>query len=63
MATTAAGQRAVDKYKKNNYMRIEYPVRKEFGEKVKAAAKAAGMSVSGYITQALTEYWENHPTE
>lgn len=63
MATTAAGRKAVDKYKKKNYMRIEYPVRKEYGEAVKAAAARAEMSVSGYITRAINEYMENHPDE
>ena len=36
---------------------------KEDGAKYRAAAKAAGMSVQGYIFQALREYMERHKEE
>lgn len=33
------------------------------GEKIRAAASAAGVSVTQYIMKAVFEYMENHPDE
>ena len=51
--TSAAQQRAVHKYVKNNYDRLELSVPK--GEKVtiQQAAKQAGKSVNAYIYEAV----------
>ena len=51
--TSAAQQRAVHKYVKNNYDRLELSVPK--GEKVtiQQAAKQAGQSVKAYIYEAV----------
>ena len=51
--TSAAQQRAVHKYVKNNYDRLELSVPK--GEKVtiQKAAKQAGQSVNAYIYEAV----------
>ena len=51
--TSAAQQRAVHKYVKNNYDRLELSVPK--GEKVtiQQAAKQAGQSVNAYIYEAV----------
>ena len=51
--TSAAQQRAVHKYVKNNYDRLELSVPK--GEKVtiQQAAKQAGQSVNTYIYEAV----------
>ena len=51
--TSAAQQRAVHKYVKNNYDRLELSVPK--GEKVtiQQAAKQAGQSVIAYIYEAV----------
>ena len=51
--TSAAQQRAVHKYVKNNYDRLELSVPK--GEKVtiQPAAKQAGQSVNAYIYEAV----------
>ncbi|MBQ6734856.1 MAG: hypothetical protein IJR00_08110 [Lachnospiraceae bacterium] len=59
MPATPANQRAVKKYKDANYMRIELPVRKEFGETIKAAAAAAGESVTAYVSKAVKAYMDN----
>lgn len=40
-------------------MRIELPVRKEFGETIKAAAAAAGESVTAYVSKAVKAYMDN----
>lgn len=53
MATTKAGQRAVNKYVKNNYDRILLTTLKGGKETIHAAARAQGQSVNGYIKEAV----------
>ena len=53
MATTKAGQRAVNKYMKANYDRINLTVPKGRQATVKALADKAGESVNGYINGLL----------
>ena len=47
--TTAAQQRAVHKYVKNNYDRLELSVPKGEKEEIQQAAKQAGQSVNAYV--------------
>ena len=53
MAYTKATMRAVDKYVKNNYDRIEVKVPKGMKAAVEAHAKARGESVNGLINALL----------
>ncbi len=53
MATTKAQQKAVHKYVKANYDRIEITVPKGQKATVEAAAKSAGESVNLYTQRAL----------
>ena len=55
MATTKAGQRAVNKYMKENYDRINLTVPKGHKESIKAHADALGESVNGFIGRAISE--------
>ena len=48
-----AQQKAVHKYVKNNYDRMELTVPKGDRERIKAAADAVGESVNGYIRKAV----------
>lgn len=48
-----AQQKAVHKYVKNNYDRMELTVPKGGREKIKAAAAAVGESVNQYIQKAV----------
>lgn len=50
-----AQQRAVHKYVKNNYDRIELTVPKGKKERIRAAAESAGKSLNGYINEAIDE--------
>lgn len=51
--TTAAQQRAVHKYVKNNYDRLELAVPKGEKEAIQQAAKQAGQSVNAYVYEAV----------
>ena len=53
MATTKAQQKAVNKYMKKNYDRINVTFPKGTKEKLQAAAASAGESVNGYIKTAV----------
>lgn len=53
MPTTKAQQKAVHKYVKNNYDRMELTLPKGQKATVEAAAKAAGESVNQYTQRAL----------
>lgn len=53
MAIPKANQRAVNKYVKNNYDRINVTFPKGMRERIKAVADANDMSVNGYITQLV----------
>lgn len=59
---TKAGQKAVDKYVKNNYDNIITRVHKGDREKIKAFAESKGMSLQGFIKQAIDKEM-NSPTE
>lgn len=48
-----AQQKAVHKYVKNNYDRMELTVPKGYKAIIKSAATAAGESVNGYIKAAV----------
>lgn len=55
IATTKAAQRAVNKYMKENYDRINLTLPKGSKENVKAHAEAQGESVNGFIGRAIIE--------
>lgn len=58
MAISKANQRAVNKYKKNNYDRIEITVPKGQRAVFQAHAAACGESVNGFIGRAISEAME-----
>ncbi|WP_298483090.1 hypothetical protein [uncultured Ruminococcus sp.] len=53
--TSKAQQKAVHKYVKSNYDRIELTVPKGKKEQIKAAAESSGKSLNGYINEAIDE--------
>ncbi len=55
MATTKAQQKAVHKYVKSNYDRLELTVPKGRKEEIKAFAAAQGETVNGFINRLITE--------
>ena len=55
MATTKAGQRAVNKYVKNNYDRINFTISKGKKEVLQEIAETQGESVNSYIKQAVKQ--------
>lgn len=55
MAVPKSNQRAVNKYKKNNYDRIEITVPKGQRAVFQAHAAAHGESVNGFIGRAISE--------
>ena len=57
--TSPAQQRAVHKYVKANYDRLELSVPKGEKDKIKEAAQAAGQSVNNYIYQAVCRQMEH----
>lgn len=50
MAVSKANQRAVNKYVKNNYDRINVTFPRGTKDRIKAAAEAHDLSVNAYIT-------------
>ena len=58
MPVSKANQRAVNKYKKNNYDRIEITVPKGQRAVFQAHAAARGESVNGFIVRAISEAME-----
>ena len=58
MATTKAGQRAVNKYMKENYDRVNLTMPKGEKDAVKAHAEARGESVNAFINRAIDETME-----
>lgn len=58
MPASKANQRAVNKYKKNNYDRIEITVPKGKREVFQTHAAARGESVNGFIGRAIAEAME-----
>lgn len=55
MATTKASQKAVNKYMKENYDRINLTVPKGKKEQIKEHAESRGESVNGFINRAIDE--------
>ena len=55
MATTKAGQKAVNKYVKNNYDRINFTVQKGKKDVIQSVAEKQGESVNGYIKKAVSD--------
>jgi len=58
MSVPKANQRAVNKYVKNNYDRVNVTMPKGRREIIKVAADAAGESVNAYINRAIDERME-----
>lgn len=65
MATSKAAQKAVNKYMRENYDRINLTMPKGQKEIVKAHAEAHSESLNGFINRAITETMErdNSTTE
>lgn len=55
MAVSKANQKAVNKYVKNNYDRINVTLPKGQREIIRAHANAQGESVNGFIRRAIRE--------
>lgn len=55
MATTKAQQKAVHKYVKSNYDRLELTVPKGRKEEIKAFAAAQGETVNSFINRLINE--------
>lgn len=58
MAATKAQQRAVDKYVKANYDRIEIKAPKGRKALIQAHAQSQGESVNGFVNRAIDETME-----
>lgn len=58
MAVPKANQRAVNKYVKNNYDRINVTMPKGRKDIIQAHAAAQGESVNGFINRAISETME-----
>lgn len=56
--TTKAQQKAVQKYKKNNYDRFELLTPKGNKDKIKAHAAKQGESLNGFVNRAISETME-----
>lgn len=63
MAVSKSQQKAVHKYVKANYDRMELTVPKGRKDTIKAAAAAAGESVNAYINEAITRRMEQDAGE
>ena len=55
MASTESQKKASVKWQKENYSRIPLDVPKEYHEHLKEIAKSNGMTLGGYIKQAIAE--------
>lgn len=58
MTVSKAQQKAVNKYMKENYDRVNLTVPKGDKEKIAIAAAAAGQSVNAFINEAIKEKME-----
>lgn len=58
MAVPKANQRAVNKYVKNNYDRINVTMPKGRKDEIKAHAEGRGESVNAFINRAIDETME-----
>lgn len=61
MATTKAQQKAVHKYVKSNYDRLDLTVPKGRKEEIKAFAAAHGESVNSFINRLINEALGDNP--
>ena len=55
MPTSKAQQKAVNKYKKANYDRVEITLPKGSKEQLKAHAEKHGESVNAFVSRAIAE--------
>ncbi|MBR0355579.1 MAG: hypothetical protein IJK35_09420 [Oscillospiraceae bacterium] len=58
MAVSKAQQKAVNKYMKENYDRVNLTVAKGKKEQIKAHAESRGESVNAFINRAIDETME-----
>ena len=58
MPTTKAQQRAVNKYMKDNYDRVNLTLPKGQRDRIKAHAESRGESVNAFINRAISETLE-----
>ena len=58
MPTTKAQQRAVNKYMKDNYDRVNLTLPKGQKDRIKAHAESRGESVNAFINRAISETLE-----
>ncbi len=58
MPATKAHQRAVNKYIKGNYDRLNLTMQKGAKSLITAAALSSNESVNGYIKKAIKEHYE-----
>ena len=63
MPTTKAQQRAVNKYMKENYDRVNLTLPKGQKERIKAHAESRGESVNAFINRAISETMEREAAE
>lgn len=61
--TTKAQQKAVQKYKKNNYDRFELLTPKGNKDKIKAHAEKQSESLNGFVNRAIAETMERDNTK
>lgn len=59
MPLTEAQRKANDKYIKEHYQKLSISYPKEYCEKVKEAAQAAGESLAGYVKKAIDSRMES----
>ena len=63
MPTTKAQQRAVNKYMKDNYDRVNLTLPKGQKGRIKAHAESRGESVNAFINRAISETLERETAE
>ena len=63
MPTTKAQQRAVNKYMKDNYDRVNLTLPKGQKDRIKAHAESRGESVNAFINRAISETLERETAE
>lgn len=63
MAVSKANQRAVNKYVKNNYDRINVTMPKGKKDEIQSRAEAWGQSVNAYINTAIDEKMSREDVE
>ena len=60
MATTKASQKAVNKYVKNNYDRINLTIKKGAKNKLaEVATQKANGSINGYVKKAIEQQYKS----